>query len=1002
MLRSVFIGVDRYAAPVNRLTCAVADARALASLFEDTLGGEVELLLDADATGDRIRQSLTELQAAAEDDLVIVSFSGHGTEEHELVPIDVDVHDLDRSCVSLDEIAQLLDQIPSRNLLVILDCCFSGGFGGARVFAPTASRSMFEDRTTVEALTRGEGRIVICASGPGEPAYETSELGHGLLTSHLIDGLQGAEDLASNERISLLSLYDYVMRRVQDSAEAMHEVQTPSLYGSVDGAPTIARLVPGARFAAAFPHLARPAADADWASLLPYGLPQDVLDRWAAQMTGLNELQLRAINDYGILDGRSILVVAPTGAGKTMIGELAALQAVGQRSRSVMLLPLRALVNDKYTAMTETYGDAAKVVRATGEHSDQVQDLMTGQYDIALLTYEKFLSLCLGAPHVMRGISVVIVDEVQILADRTRGANLEFLLTMLRAGIGRVSPVQIVALSAVIGDARGMERWLGGGLLRTDKRPVPLRERVVDRAGSIRTREADNSETNDARVIEPEFFHGGSQDTKPYLIPLVRTLVNDGKKVIVFRTVKVETVAAAEYLATALGLPPAQDALDALPTTDLSTASERLRNTVAQGVGFHNADLDRDERTALEVAFRDRDSPLRVLVATTTLAMGINTPADAVVIVGLTHPGNPNHDYTVAEYKNMAGRAGRPGISDAGEAFILATSSPPPNVAWNLYVQGTPEDIESRLLPEGGDAQTLILHALLGLGGSVQRDELLQLLDNSFAMWLQRESGIHDGWDPDSLEADLAELLSAQLLDQEPDGSITLTALGRYASESGIEVRSVTRVASLLRYAPDSLGAEALVVLAQVTLELDQTNIRTHDRSRQEQQRWPQTLVRLGAPATIMRGLHVGGGRPTLRAKRAAACLLLMTRYPFADIERELLQHTPENSAAGPIRQVASRTRDVIGIVANICNFYGKSLPDDETVDDLGLQLELGLPREALEIARVAGASLSRGDYLSLLDLGISTWADLDAATDEALAVAIGAIKTAQLRAMAR
>jgi helicase len=56
---------------------------------------------------------------------------------------------------------------------------------------------------------------------------------------------------------------------------------------------------------------------------------------------------------------------------------------------------------------------------------------MTGQYDIALLTYEKFLSLSLGLPHLLRGIAVVVVDEVQTLSDRTRGANLEFLLTVL-------------------------------------------------------------------------------------------------------------------------------------------------------------------------------------------------------------------------------------------------------------------------------------------------------------------------------------------------------------------------------------------------------------------------------------------------------------------------------------------------------------------------------------------------------------------------------------------
>lgn len=105
-------------------------------------------------------------------------------------------------------------------------------------------------------------------------------------------------------------------------------------------------------------------------------------------------------------------------------------------------------------------------------------------------------------------------------------------------------------------------------------------------------------------------------------------------------------------------------------------------------------------------------------------------------------------------------------------------------------------------------------------------------------------------------------------------------------------------------------------------------------------------LTQLGVPAQLVQGLHVGGGSPVVRAKRAAACLLLNTSAPFSTIEAQPLQQTPERSAAGPIRQVASRTRDVIGVVANIATYYGRTLSDDSAVDDLALQLEIGLPRE--------------------------------------------------------
>ena len=86
MLRGLFIGIDKYKAPINRLSCARADAVALSSLFRDNSHGEIELLADADATRQNILDALKQLQHASEDDLIVVSFSGHGTDDHRLIP----------------------------------------------------------------------------------------------------------------------------------------------------------------------------------------------------------------------------------------------------------------------------------------------------------------------------------------------------------------------------------------------------------------------------------------------------------------------------------------------------------------------------------------------------------------------------------------------------------------------------------------------------------------------------------------------------------------------------------------------------------------------------------------------------------------------------------------------------------------------------------------------------------------------------------------------------
>ena len=111
---------------------------------------------------------------------------------------------------------------------------------------------------------------------------------------------------------------------------------------------------------------------------------------------------------------------------------------------------------------------------------------MRGHYDICLLTYEKFASLAVAAPHLLEQLGTVVVDEVQMIADPSRGANLEFVLTLLRMRRQAGIEPQLIALSAVIGDTNGLERWLGARLLRRTERPVPLDEGILLADGRFR------------------------------------------------------------------------------------------------------------------------------------------------------------------------------------------------------------------------------------------------------------------------------------------------------------------------------------------------------------------------------------------------------------------------------------------------------------------------------------------------------------------------------------
>jgi helicase len=237
----------------------------------------------------------------------------------------------------------------------------------------------------------------------------------------------------------------------------------------------------------------------------------------------LNQLQLEAINDYGILRSEHVVASAPTSSGKTMLGELAAVHGVLDRRRALFLMPLKALVNDKLRHFQRVYGPfGIRTIEATGETAD-LTPLLRGRYDIALLTYEKFTAIALTHPYVLEQVGTIVIDEVQMIADPDRGANLEFILTLLRMRRRTGLEPQLIGLSAVIGDTNGLERWLGGRLLRRVDRPVPLDEGILTYAGAFRYLDGDTGQPQAAeRFIQPLYSEGKHRD---WVIPLTRRLV---------------------------------------------------------------------------------------------------------------------------------------------------------------------------------------------------------------------------------------------------------------------------------------------------------------------------------------------------------------------------------------------------------------------------------------------------------------------------------------------
>jgi helicase len=991
----VFVGIDRYRSPgINWLSSAVRDATALHALFTDNFAGNAVLLTDDAATRKGLHDELAHLaKVSTDDDVVVVAFSGHGSSTHALVPYDADRAQPDETFLPLYELAQLLNQVRASTLVCILDCCFSGGFDAKVYLDPLEARGLESEAELLKQIA-GKGRIVLTASAATEPAYEDNTIGHGLLTYYLLTALQGTPETVSAGKLDLYKLIEHVTHTVIDASTQHRKPQHPTLRGSIDGAPTWPILVPGATYAAAFPERMRKPATPQIHSLEALGLPSVLLHTWAQAIPSLNELQLAAINDYGVLDGQNLLVTAPTSSGKTMVGELSALQRVTDRRRALFLLPMRALVNDKYAEFTRKYEDLGVItIRATGEISDDNPALMTGRYDICLMTYEKFGAMVLANPHLLNQVGTIVVDEVQMLVDPNRGANLEFILTLLKSRRNEGVDPQVICLSAVIGDTGGLERWLGGRQLRHEVRPVPLIEGVLNGAGQYHFLAEDGTEKTDP-CITPEW--SGKFSSQDLVIPLVRKLVGEDKQVIVFREIKGETVGCAEYLAARLGLPAAQEALDALPSGDPSTSSERLRRALGGGVAFHNADLNRAERQVLEEEFRREDTKLRVLVATTTLAMGVNTPTSAVVIVGLTHPGNV--PYTVAEYKNMVGRAGRLGYTERGESYIICSRGLDEYRAWAGYARGKPEDIKSVFLSQAADPRTLVLRALAalepGAGGSVDAHLLVTFLESSFGAFQQQQINPAWSWGDAVITAILNELIGHQLIDLVDGNRYRLTDLGRFAGEGGVFVDSIIRLVQVLRPLTAAPNSSTLIAAAQVTRELDDVYLPFNRKAKNtEHQRWPTELAHQQVAPIVQRMIAVGAPDSltgVARAKKAMACLLYASATPLARAEQHLTQHQLGDGVAGAVRATAARTRDMIPAVVRVFEFLHPGIAVGAVAERTMVRLELGIPAEVAGLGGILGARLTRAQYLSLLERGVATPDQFEPADAAGLADCLG------------
>jgi helicase len=192
----------------------------------------------------------------------------------------------------------------------------------------------------------------------------------------------------------------------------------------------------------------------------------------------LRPCQVKAI-DKGLFEDKNLLVCTPTASGKTLVAELAILNALyHDKGKAVYVVPLRALANEKFKEFKKLY--EFKIAMSTGDLDSS--DSYLGKYDLIITTSEKLDSLIRHKTPWLNEVKVVIIDEIHLLNDSERGPTLEVLITILRKLLKKL---QIVALSATIGNPAELAKWLDAKLVLDDWRPVRL-DKGVYLEGKIR------------------------------------------------------------------------------------------------------------------------------------------------------------------------------------------------------------------------------------------------------------------------------------------------------------------------------------------------------------------------------------------------------------------------------------------------------------------------------------------------------------------------------------
>ena len=416
------------------------------------------------------------------------------------------------------------------------------------------------------------------------------------------------------------------------------------------------------------------------------------------------------------LAGENLVVAVPTASGKSLIAYITALKAIIEKGKKVLyIVPLKALASEKKDDM-DKFASRLGFKTAISIGDLDSEDRWLNDADFIVATSEKADSLIRHGSKLIDDIGLVIADEIHLIHDPSRGPTLEVALTKLKRKHGEM---QIIALSATISNANDLAMWLDADLVKMDWRPIPLHEGVYYN-------------------WEVTFENGVSFDVpqgKDDIWEMVKQTIDDGGQCIIFVNSRRSTESlAVKYSPNmkAIGGRQLSDEERSVIEGDADSTSlgRKLSACIACGMAFHNAGLTARQRKYVEDNFRNGN--IKCIVATPTLAAGINLPARRVIVRDTKRfeSNSGNTPIPVMEIKQMCGRAGRPGYDPFGEAILVAKSYDDYENLMDNYVQCDTESIMSKL----GNEKVLRNHVLglIATGDAGSAEDVISFIRDTF------------------------------------------------------------------------------------------------------------------------------------------------------------------------------------------------------------------------------------------------------------------------------